>query len=468
MKIERSYVTVMLISGALAGLVGVLAGARHPARGDPGRRRRVRLRRDHRRAARPRHADRHRARRAAVRRVPRRRRGDLAADTNTPPDVVSVIEPVIVLFIAAPALIRGIFRLRGPRRRQRRRPAGEGVERMSTRRSGAAGTHDRLSGRGARRHPRRRRAAGLAAQAAAARRRADRHRHGDLPGLGHRRRQRRRRVPGLAGRSTSTRSRSCGSPAAARPWSWASSSCRARRRPAGARLPTARMALGAVGVARCCSCSRSCAGRPPATRPTRSSLTGLVQQTRSSSSIPFILGALAGIVCERSGVINVAIEGQMLRRRVRRRAVRLVGASNLGIGLVAAMLGGAADRRAARRVRDPLPGQPGRARRRAQRARARPDEPRLPLDHGRATRTPTTPARRCRRSRSRCSATSRSSARRCSTSTSSCYMTYALVDRRRHRAVPHPVGPAHPRRRRAPARPPTPSASRCAAPATAT
>ena len=41
------------------------------------------------------------------------------------------------------------------------------------------------------------------------------------------------------------------------------------------------------------------------------SLTGMVQQT-IISAIPFILGALAGIVCERSGVINVAIEGQML------------------------------------------------------------------------------------------------------------------------------------------------------------
>ena len=35
-------------------------------------------------------------------------------------------------------------------------------------------------------------------------------------------------------------------------------------------------------------------------------------------SIPLILGALAGCMCERSGVINIAIEGQLLRRRVRR------------------------------------------------------------------------------------------------------------------------------------------------------
>jgi general nucleoside transport system permease protein len=39
----------------------------------------------------------------------------MASQTTTPSDVVSVIEPVIVLFIAAPALIRGIFRLRAAR-----------------------------------------------------------------------------------------------------------------------------------------------------------------------------------------------------------------------------------------------------------------------------------------------------------------------------------------------------------------
>jgi simple sugar transport system permease protein len=39
----------------------------------------------------------------------------MAADTSTPADVVSVMQPVMVLFIAAPALIRGIFRLRAAR-----------------------------------------------------------------------------------------------------------------------------------------------------------------------------------------------------------------------------------------------------------------------------------------------------------------------------------------------------------------
>jgi ABC-type uncharacterized transport system permease subunit len=39
----------------------------------------------------------------------------MAADTSTPSDVVYVMEPVMVLFIAAPALIRGLFRLRASR-----------------------------------------------------------------------------------------------------------------------------------------------------------------------------------------------------------------------------------------------------------------------------------------------------------------------------------------------------------------
>ena len=53
------------------------------------------------------------------------------------------------------------------------------------------------------------------------------------------------------------------------------------------------------------------------------SLTGLVSNS-VIASIPFILGALCGIICERSGVINIAIEGQMLARRLRGRDVRVL------------------------------------------------------------------------------------------------------------------------------------------------
>jgi general nucleoside transport system permease protein len=69
------------------------------------------------------------------------------------------------------------------------------------------------------------------------------------------------------------------------------------------------------------------------------SLTGLVQQS-FVSAIPLILGALTGIVCERSGVINIAIEGQMLVGAFAG-AMFASSAGSLGIGIVAAMIGGA-------------------------------------------------------------------------------------------------------------------------------
>jgi ABC-type uncharacterized transport system permease subunit len=67
-------------------------------------------------------------------------------------------------------------------------------------------------------------------------------------------------------------------------------------------------------------------------------LTGLLQQS-IFLAIPLILGAMAGILCERSGVINVAIEGQMLTGAF---AGALFGslAQNLGVGLVAAVVAG--------------------------------------------------------------------------------------------------------------------------------
>ena len=44
---------------------------------------------------------------------------------------------------------------------------------------------------------------------------------------------------------------------------------------------------------------------------TRSNVPGLLQNTILLAT-PLVLGALAGILCERTGVINVAIEGQFL------------------------------------------------------------------------------------------------------------------------------------------------------------
>jgi simple sugar transport system permease protein len=68
------------------------------------------------------------------------------------------------------------------------------------------------------------------------------------------------------------------------------------------------------------------------------SINGMFTNT-VTSSIPFILGALAGIICERSGVINVAIEGQLLVGAFAGALFASAGHS-LGIGVVAAVLAG--------------------------------------------------------------------------------------------------------------------------------
>jgi ABC-type uncharacterized transport system permease subunit len=58
------------------------------------------------------------------------------------------------------------------------------------------------------------------------------------------------------------------------------------------------------------------------------------------SAVPLILGALAGVVCERSGVINVAIEGQLLAGAFMGALAASV-AHNDGVGIVGAVLAGA-------------------------------------------------------------------------------------------------------------------------------
>lgn len=69
------------------------------------------------------------------------------------------------------------------------------------------------------------------------------------------------------------------------------------------------------------------------------SLTGMLQDT-VARSVPITLGAIAGILCERSGIINIAIEGQLLGSAF---AGSVVG-SILGAwpGIIAAMLMGVA------------------------------------------------------------------------------------------------------------------------------
>lgn len=54
---------------------------------------------------------------------------------------------------------------------------------------------------------------------------------------------------------------------------------------------------------------------------------------------PLLLGAMAGVLCERSGVINIAIEGQMLTGAFLG-ALAASMAHNLGVGVLAAVFGG--------------------------------------------------------------------------------------------------------------------------------
>src|SRR6266545_4001506 len=66
---------------------------------------------------------------------------------------------------------------------------------------------------------------------------------------------------------------------------------------------------------------------------------GSTAQATVRAALPLVLGALCGVLCERSGVINVAIEGQLLTGAF---AAALVGtvAASAWLGLVAAALGG--------------------------------------------------------------------------------------------------------------------------------
>lgn len=57
-------------------------------------------------------------------------------------------------------------------------------------------------------------------------------------------------------------------------------------------------------------------------------------------SIPIVLGALCGVLCERSGVINIAIEGQFLLGAFTG-AIVAAAASSLWLGMVGAALAGA-------------------------------------------------------------------------------------------------------------------------------
>jgi general nucleoside transport system permease protein len=68
------------------------------------------------------------------------------------------------------------------------------------------------------------------------------------------------------------------------------------------------------------------------------SLTGLLQ-TSVQRAVPIIFGALSGILCERAGVINIAIEGMLLSGAFTG-AVVASATGDVGIGVLAAVLVG--------------------------------------------------------------------------------------------------------------------------------
>ena len=130
MSVPRSYVTVMLIAGGLAGLAGcaqILGGNNAALTGDVD----ANIGFDAITVALLGRASPGGTVLAGIL-FGALRAGSvkMQVDTGTPAEIVQVIQSVIVLFIAAPALIRAIFRLRDARGGGVAR-AGEGMERMT-------------------------------------------------------------------------------------------------------------------------------------------------------------------------------------------------------------------------------------------------------------------------------------------------------------------------------------------------
>ena len=69
-------------------------------------------------------------------------------------------------------------------------------------------------------------------------------------------------------------------------------------------------------------------------------ITGLLESTLLRAT-PFLLGALSGIMCERAGVINIAIEGMMLIACFISVVVTNLAGGNLWVGLAAGLASGA-------------------------------------------------------------------------------------------------------------------------------
>ena len=86
-----------------------------------------------------------------------------------------------------------------------------------------------------------------------------------------------------------------------------------------------------------------------------------------NDSIPIMLGALTGVICSTSGVINIAIEGQLLLGAFCA-AIATSVTGSLWLGLLCGALAGSLVAVLLGRVRHHLPGRPGGPGRRAQHA----------------------------------------------------------------------------------------------------
>jgi general nucleoside transport system permease protein len=106
--------------------------------------------------------------------------------------------------------------------------------------------------------------------------------------------------------------------------------------PYGARWYKSLLAVGVVGFVVSFLCWQI------STAPTGQNFMPMVNMVRGTFllALPLIFGSLAGVLCERSGVVNVAIEGQLLMGAF---AGALIGtmAGSVWAGLIAAALGGA-------------------------------------------------------------------------------------------------------------------------------
>ena len=105
--------------------------------------------------------------------------------------------------------------------------------------------------------------------------------------------------------------------------------------PAAKRWLTAGLGLGIVGVVASFLCWQI------SSAPAGLNFMPLVDIVRGTfiGALPLIFGALAGVLCERSGVVNVAIEGQLLAGAFGGALVGTIAAS-AWIGLIGGVLGG--------------------------------------------------------------------------------------------------------------------------------